>query len=769
VTNFSGSHYDTGSLWHYGLYTFTVDASGTYNATVRTGSIVSTSFFLNGLYSPGANPSTPITNFVAELLATGSPNYTSNFSNLSFTAGNTYSFLVAWGTGTALTDQFTLSMSGPGCIAISTIACTVSTSKPYFTLADSVAQGSTVTFTGGTLKVTDTSTLAKPIVIQSTGGTINSNGNVLYLTGNVSGTGALTVSGTNGGEVHANNLIMVPVTVDASGTLRGIGAISGNTTVAGTLSPGNSPGTLTFLAPVTMQSGSTLALDIDGTGTGTGAGNYSRAIVQGSTFTAAGTLAPKLRGITYAATETPGTNSYTPPLGQKFAGVVQADGGVIGSFSSLTQPAGLQPGTRFDVTYNPTSLDLYVTPSQYANLAAAGSSQTTNQSAAGAALDGFRPAAGTLASGDTKTVFDALAPLDRNALPRAMTQIAGEGNANLALTGLDVGRSFGDAVGARLGQLHGGQGSIAEQASRNLTSLQFNNQGGNNAGMGAGETAGGDASQARGAWVRGFGKFSANNGDGNNPGFDRDIAGGVAGFDAPVATDLRVGLAVGYAWSDMTGKLGSGNATADSYNASAYASWTPGAWFVDASQGVTYNKFDTTRNIAFGPLNRGATGTTSGFDLGTAVEAGRRFDVQGYSVVPSVDLRYDALTTNGFSESGAGILNLTSTDQAARALRGGLGGKVSRVFDIDNGAKLEPELSARWEHDVLDQNYRTNQSLNGTGFTITDAKPGRDAAVLGIGVAALVDDSLKLYAHYDAELRSNQTDHTVTAGLRYNW
>ncbi len=785
VTNFTGLHYDSGP-WNYALYSFTVDTSGIYNATSTTTPVLNTSYFLSGLFSPGASPSTPITNFIAELLASpvGGNTYVGTFSSLSFTAGTTYTFLVAFDDQTSSTpDQVTLFLSGPGCISDGTKTCTVNTSRPFFTLADSVAQGTSITFGGGTLKLTDTSTIAKPLVIQATGGTIDSNGQIVYLTGIVSGAGTLTVSGTNGGEVHANDLINVPVTVDSTGTLRGVGVITGNTTVAGTLSPGNSPGTLSFLAPVTMQSGSTLALDIDGTGTGTGAGNYSRVIVGGNSFAAAGTLAPTLRGITYASTETPGTNSYTPPLGQKFAGVVQADGGVLGSFSSLTQPAGLGAGTRFDTVYNPTSIDLYVTPSSYGNLAAAGLGQTRNEAAVGAALDGIRPAAGVLTSGVTKTLFDALAPLNSNSLPHALSQIAGEGNANLPLTELDVGRNFGDAITARLGQLHGGGNSVAERASRDMTSLRFGTSGEINSGAagvaagsqfadatgGSGYGAAGDPSQAQGVWGRGFGKFTVNSGDGNNPGFNRTIAGGVAGDDAPLLDDLRVGVAVGYARSDVTGNRGSGNALADSYNVSVYAGWTPGPWFVDGSQGVTYNRFDTRRNITVGALAGTATGNTSGIDVGTSVVAGRRFDIDGFAVEPSADLRYDFLNTDGYSENGAGIFDLSDKSGTSHALRAGLGGKVSRAFDVDGGVQLEPEVSARWEHDVLNRYYSADQTLNGSGFTVVASKPGRDAAVLGTGVSAVLDDRLKLYAHYDAELRANQTDHVITGGFRYSW
>ena len=64
---------------------------------------------------------------------------------------------------------------------------------------------------------------------------------------------------------------------------------------------------------------------------------------------------------------------------------------------------------------------------------------------------------------------------------------------------------------------------------------------------------------------------------------------------------------------------------------------------------------------------------------------------------------------------------------------------------------------------------RASTALGGAAFTVETARPGRAAAVVGVGLAAVTSDSLRLYANYDAERRANQTDHVITAGLRYTW
>src|SRR5262249_3723682 len=134
--------------------------------------------------------------------------------------------------------------------------------------------------------------------------------------------------------------------------------------------------------------------DIDGTGTGTGSGNYSRVLVSGTgnTATVAGVLQPMLLGPTGSGL--PGwSNTYSPAIGQQFV-VLAAEGGITGSYGSLTQPDGLRSGTRFDAISAPQTLSLVITPSFYGNLSLVGLSETGNEAAVGAALDSIRPAAG---------------------------------------------------------------------------------------------------------------------------------------------------------------------------------------------------------------------------------------------------------------------------------------------------------------------------------------------------------------------------------------
>ena len=295
-------------------------------------------------------------------------------------------------------------------------------------IAADAALGNTsgsLTLNSGTLLALSSLAISRSIIIASGGGVIDSNGFQVALNGSLEVDGPFSTTGAvalpDGSALSINDDFSVPTLyIGANGTLRGTGRIHSPTRVDGVLAPGNSPGTLTFTAPLVLGPGSTTQFDIDGTGTGTGAGNYSRVIVTGAanTYTAAGTLLPLLRGITGSA-----TNTYTPPIGQNFL-VVSAQGGLVGSYASLTQPVGLAPGTRFDALYSPTTMDLVVTPAFYGDLPQAGLAETSNQAAVGSALDAGRPLAGIAMNATQAAAYGPLYVLPAAAIAPTLEQLA---------------------------------------------------------------------------------------------------------------------------------------------------------------------------------------------------------------------------------------------------------------------------------------------------------------------------------------------------------
>lgn len=659
----------------------------------------------------------------------------------------------------------------------------IDTSKPVFTDGDGAVQGATVTFAGGVLKPAAGLTLPQAIVVTAANGTIDPDGNTVTLSGTVGGSGVLTVGGpgtvvvsgsvanTGGLVVQQGRLVVAeggrvegPITIGGGGTLGGTGTLTGPAVVSGILAPGNSPGTLTLSAPLTLTASSTFQAEIDGPATGAGAGSHDRVVLtgNGSSFTAAGTLSPILRGITG-----PATNSYTPEIGRTF-GIVDAQGGVSGQFATIAQPgAGLPAGTRFDAIYGANTVTLAVTPTGYGDLAAAGLSQTAAGRAAGTALDAVRPAAGTRPADDAKPFYDGLYTLSGAQAADAMERLAGTLHADTLSAGLTNRRLFGHVVEARQAATRGGDAWTQGGAFSFATA---GGQSGTIASLGV-PGAWDDASSAPAAdrgftvWGKPLLSWGRTDADANAPGSTRRGGGVMLGGEFATDHGVTAGLAVGYLHTEVES---AGKGEVDSYQATLYAGWTAGGTFVDAALGYGHSRYDTSRASVVAGLGLTAGSSADGDDWSAEIGAGHRFTLGTAWFEPRAGLRWERVQRDAFTESGAGPWSLGVGAQTVTALRGSIGARMGTVMQA-GGLTLEPTAMLAWEHDFRDTAAGGTHGFAGTAFQVSGAEPGRDAALIGAGIAVRLTDTLKASVGYTGELREGDTAHTATAGLRLSF
>jgi uncharacterized protein with beta-barrel porin domain len=559
------------------------------------------------------------------------------------------------------------------------------------------------------------------------------------------------------------------VTVASGGVMNGGGTITGAVAVqAGGMLGGTSaaPAITTVNGAVTQAAGSTFSVNIDGQTAGNGAGNYSQlnvsngyVLAAASGATAAPTLQFNLRNVTGA------NNSFVPTIGQSYT-LVQAAGGVSGAFGSVVEPtSGLASNTTLTIGYSPTAITAYVTPTSYGSAAATGLSLTGNEASVGAVLDRLRANTGNGVTADSNTslLLSTLGGVSASKLQAGLTQLSGVGVLNTASGGAAVGHATDQALNSRLAQLHSGETDVAEKAADGMFSLTMGSNGGGSSGIAAGDQASDNHS-----WGRALGVFSNNYGDGSAPGFRSQIGGGIVGSDVRVTDELVLGGSLGYAQSWVAGSDGSGKTNGNSYQVTGYGSYDVDQMFVDGSLGYTFSTYNSSRDIAIGAFAATANGKTNGGDFAAAAKIGRRYGVEGIDFEPDLGLSYDRIVTQGFTESGAGIFDLAVGKSTVNSLRGSLGGRAFTTVAVDT-AKVMPELRLHWEHEFADQSTLATSSLAGVPFTVNSAKPGRDAAVIGVGLSALADDNLRIFTNYDASLRENQTDQTITAGVKITW
>jgi len=240
-------------------------------------------------------------------------------------------------------------------------------------------------------------------------GTLRLGGTHGYTGATLVSAGTLTVDGSIAGSA---------VTVAAGATLAGTGTV-GTTSVAGTIAPGNSPGTLTIAGNYTQLAGSTYAYEpgdlIRVTGT---------AVIQGGRVSAANAA-----GVSYR-------------LGDRSA-ILTAAGGRSGpGFAGvdLANPLA-QPFLTLGLTYDATSVYLQAVRNAVTFESVGG---TVNQRAAARGVDGLAA---------TSPLYGAMASIGSAAVARAgFDTLSGEIHATVKGVLLDESRHLREAVANRLDQ-----------------------------------------------------------------------------------------------------------------------------------------------------------------------------------------------------------------------------------------------------------------------------------------------------------------------------
>ena len=262
-------------------------------------------------------------------------------------------------------------------------------------------------------------------------------------------------------------------------------------------------------------------------------------------------------------------------------------------------------------------------------------------------------------------------------------------------------------------------------------------------------------------WIKGFGYWGDQGARQAFAGYNANTYGTMVGYDMPVGPDTRVGVGIGYAGSAINDKALGNHTDVDSFQATAYAGHKSGPWFVNGDLSFGWNDYSGTRNIAFPGVSRTALSSYSGQDYTAFVTTGFNIPAMGFTLTPLASLQYTNVSIGGFSETGAGAINLAVRSQSYNFLESGLGAKVSRDFAYQ-GIGILPEVHAKWLHELTNPTPSQTASFAVPGsasFSTTGLKTADDTYNIGAGVTLLSCSCLKnswsVEAVYDYYVRND--------------
>ena len=244
--------------------------------------------------------------------------------------------------------------------------------------------------------------------------------------------------------------------------------------------------------------------------------------------------------------------------------------------------------------------------------------------------------------------------------------------------------------------------------------------------------------------------------------------GVVIGYDAPVSQTIRGGIGFTYAKSDITGNssVAPNWADVDTFELVSYASQN-----IDPTTDLNY-QFDIGQNQAKSRRQIGFAGTTASANFNSlsmhgSAGIGRVYALAGNSnVTPSVRLDYTEMHTDGYTETGAGPLNLQVADSTYKEFLLTFDGKLAH--QLDHTLKLIANASVGY--DFLNKKAQTTSTFTGGGPAFVTYGLEASPWVYRAGLGLIKDDKkgTEYSLRYDLETRSSgYLNQTASAKVRW--
>ncbi|WNJ88103.1 autotransporter domain-containing protein [Bosea sp. 685] len=610
--------------------------------------------------------------------------------------------------------------------------------------------------TGGLVRVGgETLTVGTRNTNGSFGGVIRDDG----LAGGLTkvGTGTLTLTGTStytgptqvdGGRLIVDGSLASPVTIGANGTFGGSGTIP-QLTINGTVSPGNSPGTLTVNGNVVFGPGGVYVAEIEG--------------AQADRINATGTaqLAGTLRLVPLG-----GTYLFNTPYT-----LLRAQGGRTGTFGIVQTQGSFGAGITSQVAYTGADVNLTLAPAPLAPIVALGPLGIGSPRNPAAVAAGFDAA---LAAGANLDAFFPLYNQSAANLPGALNTFSGEVHTSAAAMGFDVSGRFLSTMLDPFALGRRGQAGSSMGASSFYAAEQYAKAPGplDRIGRTSLDVAAPDPRNS--VWGSVFGATghvdgSAGAGSARR---DSDHAGVAVGADWRFDPNAAIGFAVSGAKANASLAGGRGSAEADAFQAGLYGMARAGAFSFGASAAYSWLDVEARRTVpvlGFQPLS--AKYGAHGFGV-RAEAAWEALRFGGMTLSPTAAIQAQSIRTDAFRETAApgaaaGVAALAVNGRTSNALRTELGLRLNADFRA-GATYLTAFGSVAWAH-YLERDMTMSASiaaLPAASFVVEGARRDRDAALVGLGLDIRLTPAVSITARADGAFSANSGEIGGSAALR---
>lgn len=249
---------------------------------------------------------------------------------------------------------------------------------------------------------------------------------------------------------------------------------------------------------------------------------------------------------------------------------------------------------------------------------------------------------------------------------------------------------------------------------------------------------------------------------------ESDARGFSGGFQTAIADDVWGGL--GLSFEDANSRINTNTSSeSELWQIGGVLKWVQGPMKVSGSLSVGQSNIETDRGIAI--ANAVASSDTDLTAVNGLLRFAYSFGVTGFYVTPMVDVGFAHLSVDGFTETGAGALNLAVASLSETIFSGGPAVEVGATYTIA-GAVVSPYFKAGVTF-LSEDGFTTSSQFAGAPAALspffTTSKFDDVFADLSAGVQMFSDDGVNLRLNYDGHIGENSDQHGVDAKLTVNY
>ncbi len=271
-----------------------------------------------------------------------------------------------------------------------------------------------------------------------------------------------------------------------------------------------------------------------------------------------------------------------------------------------------------------------------------------------------------------------------------------------------------------------------------------------------------------GGWFKAMGNLGSVSSNSAAAGYETQTGGFMFGMDREVEKDLRIGAAGGYEHTGITGYTATrSNGEANTVRFALYGSKGWNDITLDGQMGYAHHDIENARTIT--PALT-ANSNHVAHEISAGMQVSKRLKLNGFGITPRVGANYAYVYEDAFSETNAGISNISVAARANNLLRLYTGLNFTAPTRKIGEYAFTPNARVKYSYDVFNASNNTQATIIGTAASLQGVSAARHALAVGVGFDLKLNETFSAFGSYDMTTPiGNRFDQTFVAGLRFSF